>query len=239
MEDAKQLSRKSQCFIVLAAALLIGLILVGCAEWSRQPEAQLCLASLLPPSVPVAASSQTLTINGGGFLASSVVTFNGAAHKSTFISSAQLSIPLSNADVENIGDFSVMVRNGDTAVAGYLRVEGGTLQLYISGLPAEQPGSVSVTSPGGFTSVISSTQTIQVPPATYLVSANGVGAGGMNYYSDRALQSVTITDGSSNSIEVPYTMVTLRAMQALDPRGAAPLHWMILPDTSEPATEQQ
>ena len=144
-------------------------ILVGCTDWARhdnysQRAVQFYLTSLSPSSVPVGASSQTLTINGGGFLGSSVVTFNGAAHQAAFISSSQLRILLSNGDLENVGDFAVTVENGDTAVAGYVRVEGGILQLRVSGLPAEQPGSVSITSPSGFTSVISSTRTLQVPP---------------------------------------------------------------------------
>ena len=220
---------------------LLAFILAGCTDWAghddSQPEARLHLASLSPPSVPVGASSQTLTINGGGFSTSSVVTFSGAVRQVTFISSAQLSILLSNADLGNIGDFSVTVTNGSAAAVSYLRVEGGNLQLSIAGLPAEQPGSVSITSPDGFSGMISSTQTLEVPPATYLVSANGVGAGGMNYYSEPAAQSVTIRDGSSSSIEVSYTQVTVRTMQPLDPRGAASLHWMILPDTPVPEQE--
>ena len=188
----------------LATGALLIFILAGCTDWARhndsQHAVQFYLTSLSPSSVPVGASSQTLTINGGGFLGSSIVTFNGFAHKAAFISSSELSILLSDADLENVGDFAVTVENGDTAVAGYVRVEGGILQLRISGLPAEQPGSVSITSPSGFTGVISSTRTLQVPPGTYLVSANGVGMGGLNYYSDPAAESVSIADGSSSSL---------------------------------------
>jgi hypothetical protein len=180
-----------------------------------------------------------LTINGAGFLASSGVTFNGTAHEATFISSAQLIIRLSDADLENIGDFPVAVSNGHTAVAGYLRVEGGTLQLRITGLPTEQPGNVSISSRSGFTGVISSTQSLQVPPGTYLVAANGVGSGGLNYYSDPAAQSVSIEDGSFGSLEVSYRVVTSGTMQPIDPREMSTLHWMVLPDASEPVTEQQ
>jgi len=235
------LSRKNRSLIgaALAASVLSVLVLVGCTDWARHHDSQRAvqfnLTSLSPSSVPVGASSQTLTINGGGFLGSSVVTFNGAAHQAAFINSSQLSILLSNADLEKVGDFAVTVENGDTAVAGYVRVEGGTLQLRISGLPAEQPGSVSITSASGFTSVISSTRTLQVPPGTYLVSANGVGMGGLNYYSDPAEQSVSIVDGSPDSLEVSYTMVTAR-MQPLDPRTAAAFRLVL---TDAPVPEQE
>jgi len=237
------LSRKSQSVIgvALAASILSFLVLIGCTDWARHDDSQRAvqfyLTRVSPSSVPVGTSSQTLTINGGGFLGSSVVTFNGAAHKAAFISSSQLSILLSNADLKNVGDFAVTVDNGDTAVASYLRVEGGILQLQIAGLPAEQPGSVSITSPSGFTSVISSTRSLQVPPGTYLVSANGVGMGGLNYYSDPAAQSVSIADGSSASLEVSYKMVIARTVQPLDPRTTDSLHWMVLPDTPLPKQE--
>jgi hypothetical protein len=226
----------------LATGALFVLILVGCTDWAvhndSQRAVQFYLTSLSPSSVPVGAGSQTLTINGGGFLGSSVVTFNGAAHQAAFISSSQLSILLSNADLQNVGDFAVTVENGDTAVAGYVRVEGGILQLRISGLPVEQPGSISITSPSGFSGVISSTRTLQVPPGTYLVSANGVGMGGLNYYSDPAAQSVSIADGSSSSLEVSYKMVTARTVQSLtlDPRDAAEFR-MVLPDAPVPEQE--
>ena len=186
---------------------LSAFVLAGCTDWATHNDSQrmpqFYLTSLSPSSVPVGTSSQTLTINGGGFRVSSVVTFNGAAHQAAFINSSQLSILLSNADLEKVGDFAVTVENGDTAVAGYVRVEGGILQLRGQRIvAAEQPGSVSITSPSGFTSVILSTQTLQIPPGTYLVSANGVGMGGLNYYSDPAAQSVSIADGSSSSLDV-------------------------------------
>lgn len=236
------LSHKNRWLIggALAAGALYVFVLAGCTEWARhensQPEIRPYLTGLSPASVPVGASSQTLTINGGGFLASSVVMFNGTAHQVAFVSSTQLNIQLSNADLHNIGDFSVTVTNGSAAAGDYLRVRGGTLQLSIAGLPAEQPGSVSITSPDGLSGVISSTQTIEVPPATYLVSANGVGTGGLNYYSEPTAQSVNIADGSSSLIEVSYKMVTARTMLPLDPREAASLR-MVLPDAPVPEQE--
>ena len=241
------LSRKNRSLIgaALAASVLSVFVLVGCTDWARhhdsQRAVQFYLTSLSPSSVPVGASSQTLTINGGGFLGSSVVTFNGAAHQAAFINSSQLSILLSNADLENFGDFAVTVENGDTAVAGYVRVEGGILQLRISGLPAEQPGSVSITSPSGFTGVISSTRTLQVPPGTYLVSANGVGMGGLNYYADPAAESVSIADGSSSSLEVSYKVVTVRVrtMEPLDPRDPRTAAGFRMVMTDAPVPEQE
>ena len=56
------------------------------------------ISSLSPSSVIAGAAAQTLTINGTGFIASSVVTYNGVAHAATFVSSTQLTIMLSASD---------------------------------------------------------------------------------------------------------------------------------------------
>jgi len=175
-----------------------------------------------------------LKINGSGFLPSSVVVFNGKNHPATFINSSQLSIPLSEVDLGTVGDFSVTVSNGSVGAVGYLRVQGGLLQLSISGLPTEQSGSVSISSPGGFTGVVSSTRTIEVPPGTYLVAASGVGEGGVNYYADPASQSVTIADGSSGAVEVSYKIVTAKINEPLDPRMSFSLRQGVLADSPVP-----
>ncbi|MGD0460840.1 MAG: glycoside hydrolase family 88 protein, partial [Terriglobia bacterium] len=52
------------------------------------------LTSLSPTSAVVGAASQTLTLTGTNFLASSTVTYNGVGHAATFVSSTQLSIGL-------------------------------------------------------------------------------------------------------------------------------------------------
>jgi hypothetical protein len=213
----------------VAATLLAALILAaGCAEVrsdgnsSERLADQLYLASLFPPSAAVGTTSQTLTINGGGFLASSSVTFNGVYHETTFINPTKLSIQLAKKDLEDIGDFSVTVTNpppGGPSVGSYFRVEGGTLELRVTGLPAGTEGSVSITSSNGFSAVVSSTQTLRVPPATYFVAANGFGTDELDYYSERAEQAVNVADGSSSSLQVHYTIRRPR-MSFLSDQGA-------------------
>ena len=72
--------------IIFQRAVQCGPAQQGHRGYYSQRAVQFYLTSLSPSSVPVGASSQTLTINGGGFLGSSVVTFNGAAHQAAFIS---------------------------------------------------------------------------------------------------------------------------------------------------------
>jgi len=66
---------------------------------------------LSPASLPAGSATQTLTINGTGFLTSSTVTFNGTAHAATFISASQLTISLTASDLATAGSYPVVVTN--------------------------------------------------------------------------------------------------------------------------------
>ena len=46
--------------------------------------------TLLPPSIPTGTSSFTLTVNGSGFVSTSVVSWKGANRTTTFVSATQL-----------------------------------------------------------------------------------------------------------------------------------------------------
>ena len=55
--------------------------------------------------------AQTLTITGTGFISSSTVTYNGTAATATYVSSTQLTIPLTASDQATAGSFAVVVTN--------------------------------------------------------------------------------------------------------------------------------
>ncbi|MGO8817909.1 MAG: beta strand repeat-containing protein [Terriglobia bacterium] len=69
------------------------------------------LTSLSPASALVGSGTQTLTLTGTNFLATSTVTYNAVAHAATFVSSTQLTISLSATDVAAIGAYPVVVTN--------------------------------------------------------------------------------------------------------------------------------
>ena len=69
------------------------------------------ITSLSPSSVTVGSTTQSLVINGTGFLASSTVTFNGIAHSPAFVSSTQLKISLTASDLATAGSYPVVVTN--------------------------------------------------------------------------------------------------------------------------------
>lgn len=67
----------------------------------------------LSPSSAIAGSSGplTVTINGGGFIAPSSVTFNGVVHRAAFLNSGALTISLAPSDLAVAGSFPVVVTN--------------------------------------------------------------------------------------------------------------------------------
>jgi beta-glucanase (GH16 family) len=69
------------------------------------------ISSLSPSSATAGAAAQTLTINGANFMSSSTVTYNGVGHTATFVSSTQLTIPLSASDQATAGSYAVVVTN--------------------------------------------------------------------------------------------------------------------------------
>jgi hypothetical protein len=72
----------------------------------------LTLTSLSPATaVPWRSSGFTLTLNGTGFTPSSVVSVNGAFPTVTFISSTQLSVPVTTAQIATPGAVQVSVEN--------------------------------------------------------------------------------------------------------------------------------
>jgi hypothetical protein len=69
------------------------------------------ITNLSPTSATAGAASQTLTINGTNFVSTSTVTYNGAAHTASFVSSTQLTITLSTSDEATAGNYAVLVTN--------------------------------------------------------------------------------------------------------------------------------
>jgi hypothetical protein len=77
------------------------------------------ITSLSPPSVTAGGGVFTLTINGAGFTTSTFVYIHGAFRAvATFVSSTQVTIPLTAADIATAGAFQVAVGNFNTAGCG-------------------------------------------------------------------------------------------------------------------------
>ena len=66
-------------------------------------------SSITPGSATAGAAGVTLTVGGSGFIASSVVRWNGATRPTTFVSSSQLQAAISISDVATAGTAQVTV----------------------------------------------------------------------------------------------------------------------------------
>ena len=69
------------------------------------------ISSISPTQIAAGSAGQTLTINGSGFMNSSSVRYNGASHTASFMSSSQMTMALSTADVANVGSYTVEISN--------------------------------------------------------------------------------------------------------------------------------
>jgi len=67
------------------------------------------IASLSPAGMPAGNPGFTLTVNGAGFMSSSVVKWNGVARTTTFVSASQLRAAIDAADISAVGQASVTV----------------------------------------------------------------------------------------------------------------------------------
>ena len=66
------------------------------------------ISALAPSSVQVGAPSQTLTINGTGYLATSTVIFDGIARATNYVSPTQLTVSLTATDLAAAGVYPVV-----------------------------------------------------------------------------------------------------------------------------------
>jgi len=87
-----------------------------------------------------------------------------------------------------------------------------------------------VTGPNGYSTQLSSSQTLQLVPGTYTVTANPVGAVSSNYYPAVTTQTATVSISTSTSVTVNYSTVIPNSTKVLDSAGMSSL--TISPDGS-------
>jgi hypothetical protein len=100
------------------------------------------VTSVLPGSLSAGGAATTLTVNGSGFVVTSVVRWNGTARTTTFVSKTQLQAAITKSDLATAGSVPVTVFNptpgGGTSGAVSFVIGAATL-------PPAAPGWPSVT----------------------------------------------------------------------------------------------
>lgn len=99
---------------------------------------------------------------------------------------------------------SVVVGTSQAAVTVAYTASTGSLTLTVTGLPGT-PADVRVTGPGGYTAVLTATQTLSgLSPGTYQVLASAVTIGGTTYLPTPASQAAVVAAGFAASAGVAY-----------------------------------
>jgi uncharacterized protein (TIGR03437 family) len=140
-----------EAFFQVSALSASNLVTGACNAGPQNPLPS--IASLSPVSAPAGSGQLTLTINGSGFVTSSLVTFNGIPHPPTFVNSGQLTITLIASDLSRAGSFLVAVTNplpgggSSNAVTFAVNAPAGNPQPEITSLsPSSAPvGGVPLT----------------------------------------------------------------------------------------------
>jgi hypothetical protein len=110
-------------------------------------------SSLFPTHASAGGAALTLTVNGSGFIASSVVQWNGAARPTTFVSAAQLRASIAAGDLASSGTVPVTVQSptpgGGTSNAVSFTVDPPP-RLTVSATTIAPGASVTVTLVGSW-----------------------------------------------------------------------------------------
>ncbi|PYR51180.1 MAG: hypothetical protein DMF89_06935 [Acidobacteria bacterium] len=108
------------------------------------------ISSLSPAQAFVGAGAFTLTVNGGGFTASSVVKWNGASRTTTYVSATSLQAAILASDVATIGTASVSVLTpppggGTSGALSFPIVAGPALAVSATSVAGGTPVTVTLT----------------------------------------------------------------------------------------------
>ncbi len=106
----------------------------------------------------------------------------------------------------------------------------GSLAITITGLPSGASAGVTVSGPNGYSTQLTSSQTLQLAPGSYTVTANSVSAGSSNYYPAVASQTATVSISTSSSVTVNYSTIIPTTTKVLDSAGMSSL--TVSPDGS-------
>ncbi len=133
------------------------------------------IASLSPASVPAGGAAPTLTISGSRFASGAAATYNGSARTTNFVSTTELAVTLTSADVATTGSYPVIVTNPGAKASN--TVNFSVSSFGISSLnPASSPtGVAQLVQIVGFGFINTDTVTYNgITHASNFVSANRI-----------------------------------------------------------------
>lgn len=116
----------------LALVIVASISLCRCATAANNPTPYI-YEPLIPTTTVPGGAGFTLTVNGTGFVAGAVVSWNGSARKTTFVSGSQVTAAITAADVASPGTVLITVTNpppgGGTSNSEYFQITVPTTSL--------------------------------------------------------------------------------------------------------------
>ena len=153
------------------------------------------ITTISPTAATAGGPAFTLTVNGGSFVASSVVNFNGKAEATTFVSPTQLTAAITGADIATAGTVNVTVTNpapgGGTSTAATFSINnpvaaittlspasatagGAAFTLTVTGSSFVATSVVNFNGAAATTTFVSATQITAAIPAAGIVTSGVV-----------------------------------------------------------------
>ena len=156
---------------------------------SAQPNNPLpTLSSISPTSAVVGAAAFSLTVNGSGFIAGSVVDWNGTPLTTTYISGTQLTATVPAADVSAAGGALVTVQNP---------APGGGTSAYVGFTIAAAPSQLSL-SPA---TIVFGNESVGAPSPAQTVTLTNTGGQAISFASIAASSQFSETNNCGSTLE--------------------------------------
>jgi redox-regulated HSP33 family molecular chaperone len=183
------------------------------------------ITALLPASAISGSAAFTLTVNGTGFLSSSVVNFNSSARVTTFVSATQLTAAILASDIATIGTPSVTVANpapgGGTSTAVSFSIVAPPVPTFA----VTSPTTVQTVHAGG---IAQYTITVAAQNGTFsnpvTLTASGLPSG-----ATATFVPATITPGSTSATSVLSIQTALTSAKVTGRGSGWPLAATALP----------
>ena len=193
------------------------------------------ISSISPAKVPAGSSDLTLTVNGSGFLSTSVVEVNGTAETTSYVSSAQSTAMVPASQLVSAAELAVVVSNGP-ANSGYgtptnLEVDNPTPQFTAISPSGATTGDPATTITVTGSSFVKGAQVVWngTPLSTTVVSSVGVTAqipaSDLTTASTVSIQVQNPSPGGGTSGSQPFTIYSGATRVVGVPLGANDIAW--------------
>jgi hypothetical protein len=152
------------------------------------------ITSLSPTSATAGGPAFTLTVNGTGFISSSVVNFNGSARTTTFVSTTQIKASILASDIATSGNANVTVTNPSPG--------GGTTANFAFTISSSSNPAPTLTSISPTSSLLG-----QSVPLT-LNGTNFISSSIVNFGGNQNTGGVVSNGGNTLTITIPAAQLT-------------------------------